>query len=59
MFTEKFKLTTSRVQTQSTDIVLQYPTEFADLTQNHQKIIGTPNQSIRMKIFPNKACSVP
>jgi hypothetical protein len=31
-----------------------YPAEFADLTQNHHEFIGTPNQSIRMKIFPKK-----
>jgi hypothetical protein len=33
-----------------------YPTEFADSTQNHHKIIGTPNQSIKLKIFPKKEC---
>jgi hypothetical protein len=35
------------------------PTEFAESTQNHHKIIGTPNQSIRMKMFPKKVCVVP
>jgi hypothetical protein len=31
-----------------------YLMEFADSTQNRFEIIGTPNQSIRMKIFPKK-----
>jgi hypothetical protein len=30
------------------------PTEFADLTQNHEKIIGTPNQPIETKKFLKK-----
>jgi hypothetical protein len=29
--------------------------ELADSTQIHHKIIGTPNQSIRMKIFLKKS----
>jgi hypothetical protein len=31
-----------------------YPAEFADLTLNYHEFIGTPNQSIRMKMFPKK-----
>jgi transposase len=34
------------------------PTEYADSTKNHHKIIGTTNQSIRMKIFPKKSVKV-
>jgi hypothetical protein len=39
-------------------ILFFYPTEFEDSTQNHHKIITTPNQSIKMKIFPKKVCLV-
>jgi hypothetical protein len=30
--------------------------EFAGLTQNSKKIIGTSNQPIRTKIFPTEVC---
>jgi hypothetical protein len=33
-----------------------YSAEFADSNQNH-KIIGTPNQAIRMNIFPKNIFS--
>jgi hypothetical protein len=36
-----------------------YPTEFAGLTQNLKKNIGTQNQPIRPKNFPKKVCLVP
>jgi hypothetical protein len=36
-----------------------YPTEFADSTQNHHKIIEKPIQSIRTKVFPIIVCLVP
>jgi hypothetical protein len=31
-----------------------YPAEFADLTLNYHEFMGTPNQSIRMKMIPKK-----
>jgi hypothetical protein len=32
-----------------------YPTEFVGQIQNHEKMFGTPNQTIKAKKFPKKA----
>jgi hypothetical protein len=36
-----------------------YPTTFANSTQNHKKIIETPNQPIELKKSQIKVCLVP
>jgi hypothetical protein len=36
-----------------------YPKEFAGSTQNHKKIIRTPNQPIETEKFTKKICLVP
>jgi hypothetical protein len=35
------------------------PTKFAGSTQNHEKMLGPPNQPINMNIFPKKVGLVP
>jgi hypothetical protein len=41
------------------DLYGSYPTKLAGSTQIPEKIIGTSNQLIRMKIFKKKVCLVP
>jgi hypothetical protein len=36
-----------------------YPTKSASSTQKHKKVIETPNQPIKTKIFLRKLCFVP
>jgi cellulose biosynthesis protein BcsQ len=45
---------TSKVKKKNKDTYGIYPTKFASSTQNHEKIIETPNQSIRTKFSKKK-----
>jgi hypothetical protein len=49
-FSEKSMFSSLKAETTANFFLWQNPTKFSGLTQNPEKIIGTPNQSIRTKI---------